>query len=202
MNKTITHRNDDKRVGQTLRAIVPQIKIKLKKMEKIAELATTSIRREIGRDLITARTLCDKTKVSFTKWLDNNFAMHQATAFRYISLAESPRSREYTSITEHLRAENPNYALPRQRVDDIDFEPAGKKILSGISTGIFVERTLTESKEKALKKKMALELVDAGYRAISIKAHSDKGGSDEVMRRLTEVRDTLKDAIQDDDIYF
>jgi hypothetical protein len=192
----------DKRVGESLRAIVPRVRVNLKKMEKIAELATTNIRREIGRDLISARTLCGKAKVSFTNWLDNNFSMHQSTAMRYISLAGSPRSREYTSITEHLRDKNPNYALPRQSVTDFENEAAGKKILSGISTGIFVERTLSESKEKGLKKRMALELVDAGYRALSIKAHADKGGSDEAMRRLTEVRATLKGAIEDDDIYF
>lgn len=187
-------------MGQTLRALVPRIRTNLKKMEVIAERATTEIRRAIGRDLVAAKKLCIGSGVDWWNWLDNNFAMARITANRYMSLANDRSS--VTSITEHLRKKSPNYALPRQSVTDIEEDMAGKKILSGISTGIFVERTLTVSKEKGLKKKMALELVDAGFRALSIKAHSDTGGSDEVMRRLTEVRTTLKDAIEDDDIYF
>lgn len=205
MKTNNTIEKTDRRVGQTLRALVPRIKGNLKRMEKIAEQVTYDLRRKIGADLRAAKKIVDSGKATehtWAEWLEKNFTMSYQSANRYISLAGVPRSSGYTSITEHLRDKNPNYALPRQSVNDFENEAATKKILSGISTGIFVERTLTVSKEKGLKKKMAIELVDAGFRALSIKAHSDTGGSDEVMRRLTEVRTALKDAIEDDDIYF
>jgi hypothetical protein len=201
MTTTMTH---NKRVAETLSAIVPRVKSNLARMERLVERATHEIRITIGRDLLKAKALIDKKGLSWPKWLKGNFALSESTANRYVYVAKqflADRSTRFTPITEQLRKRNPNYALPRRSVDEVDFEPAGKTILDGISNGIFIERTLTESKEKGLKKKMALELVDAGFRALSIKAHSDTGGSDEVMRRLSEVRAALKDAIEDGDVY-
>jgi DnaJ-class molecular chaperone len=43
-----------------------------------------------------------------------------------------------------------------------------------------------------LKYKLAMQLIDIGYKALATKFHPDKGGSRDAMSRLNEVRDRLK----------
>jgi hypothetical protein len=43
-----------------------------------------------------------------------------------------------------------------------------------------------------LKYKLAMQLIDIGYKALATKLHPDKGGSGDAMSRLNEVRDRLK----------
>jgi hypothetical protein len=70
-----------------------------------------------------------------------------------------PRTRT-RSQTEILRDRNPNVGLPRQKVNEAPI----RNILDDIDTKIFAERQQDAAKESRLKKAMALELVDAGFR--------------------------------------
>jgi DnaJ-class molecular chaperone len=40
--------------------------------------------------------------------------------------------------------------------------------------------------------KMARQLIDAGYRALALKHHPDKGGSKEAMARLVVIRNQMR----------
>jgi hypothetical protein len=198
MEKTLEKPNRE--VAETLQSIVSRVKRNLGKMQEIIKSETYNLRLEIGRDLIAARNLCQKSKITFKDWLADNFDMSSSTAYDAMKIAgSSSRSQNFTSITEHLRHHRPTYAMPRQSVGE---DSATKKILGGISNDIFFERAREASKELQVKKKMAIELVDAGFRALSIKAHTDKGGSDDAMVRLNEVRKALKNAIEDEVIDF
>ena len=44
-----------------------------------------------------------------------------------------------------------------------------------------------------LHRKLALQLIDLGYRALATRLHPDRGGSRDAMARLNVVRDELKD---------
>ena len=54
------------------------------------------------------------------------------------------------------------------------------------------ERLARAAEQPAARRKIALELISAGYKALAIKLHPDKGGSREAMILLNEVRDLLK----------
>lgn len=181
-----------------VKVLIPLIKRDLAKIERISENATYESQKACGGKLAEAKP---QVKGEWMTWLKFNFALSYDTATRYISAWESSRKKrdlKVKSITEHLRNVNPNYARPRQKVD----EPATRSIWDGIDTEVFEERQVSATKERRLKVKMAAELVEAGFRAMSHKFHADKGGSDDAMRRLEEVRTTLKEAISSNEIAF
>jgi hypothetical protein len=192
--ETLTKIQRDGTLAESLKVIVPRIKKNLKEMEKIAERATTNVRTAVGRDLNKAQKIVLGKGGNWYDWLKDNFAMSRMTANRYMSLAKD-RSQS-TSITEHLRDKNPNYALPRQSVDE---QPV-RNLLAGIDVEILLEREKSERKEQRIKKLVALELIKAGFRALSLKLHADRGGTDDAMRRLDEVRKALKEAVEDNQI--
>jgi hypothetical protein len=188
----------EQRLARPLKVLVPLIKKDLAKIERITESATYEWQVACGGKLAEAKS---QVRSEWKTWLQFNFALSYSTAMRYISAWESrKKKRDLTSksITEHLRNLNPNYALPRQKVD----EPSARSIWDGIDTEVFEERQVSSIKERRLKVKMAVELVEAGFRAMSHKLHTDKGGSDDAMRRLDEVRKTLKQAINSNEIAF
>jgi hypothetical protein len=204
MQNSKTLEKPSRELAQSLQSIATRVKRNLGKMQEIIKSETYNLRIEIGRDLISAQDLCKKGKIAFKGWLADNFDMCETEAYNAIRIAKTATpDRKFSSVTEHLRHHNPNYARPRQPVsDDGDDVADTRKILGGISDDIFFDRAKDASKELHLKKKMAIELVDAGFRALSIKAHSDTGGSDDAMRRLSEVRKALKNAIDDEVIDF
>jgi hypothetical protein len=51
---------------------------------------------------------------------------------------------------------------------------------------------LKREQERELQRKLALQLIDIGYKALASKLHPDKGGSREAMSRLNAVRERLK----------
>jgi hypothetical protein len=54
------------------------------------------------------------------------------------------------------------------------------------------QETLERAQERELQRKLGLQMIGIGYRALASKLHPDKGGSREVMMRLTAERDRLK----------
>jgi len=192
----------DRQITESLDVIVKRIKKNLALMVSIAERMTYDQQVEIGKDLLLAER---KVTGSWYRWLDKNFSMSIQTAKRYMLAARKEREkhtiagkRRFRNITEALRDTDPTYALPRHKKNE---QPI-RNIVDEIDTDIFAERQKTETKERRLKKEMALELVEAGFRALSHKFHSDKGGSDDAMRRLDEVRKILSHAITRNEITF
>jgi hypothetical protein len=61
---------------------------------------------------------------------------------------------------------------------------------------VIVDRLVAELRAQKREEKLiagvALQLIDLGYKAAAIKAHPDRGGSDEAMIRLNRARDLLK----------
>jgi hypothetical protein len=198
-NMTTTLEKKNNQIGESLSAIKARIKNNLGRMEEIAVRATYDIAIQIGKDLLKAEKLVTG---NWYDWLDANFRMSRETARRYMMLSRDSlekRSRNrHASISDALRERSAGYAQPRQRVDE---QPI-RNILDDIDTDVFAERQKTETKERRLKKEMALELVEAGFRALSHRLHSDKGGNDDAMRRLDEVRKILKQSITRNEISF
>ena len=55
--------------------------------------------------------------------------------------------------------------------------------------------SLDRAKEQATKRKLGLQLIKAGYKALATKLHPDMGGSTVAMVRLNQVRKLLKDSL-------
>jgi hypothetical protein len=70
-----------------------------------------------------------------------------------------------------------------------------REILGKIDLEALKQDALEKLQERALQRKLALSLVDIGYKALATKLHPDKGGSAEAMARLNRVRKLLQDAV-------
>ena len=57
------------------------------------------------------------------------------------------------------------------------------------------EESLTRQQEREAERKLALRLIDIGYKVLAQTLHPDKGGSRDAMARLNRVRDRLKECI-------
>lgn len=45
---------------------------------------------------------------------------------------------------------------------------------------------------QSYREEVALQVIESGYRAVAMKLHPDKGGSEQAMKELNSVRETLK----------
>jgi hypothetical protein len=60
---------------------------------------------------------------------------------------------------------------------------------------MFAQRRLSEERERTAERRLALRLIDIGYKVLSVELHPDKrGGSHEAMQRLNAVRSRLREA--------
>ena len=119
-------------------------------------------------------------------WLKRNFRLSQRSANDYMRLAALPNSQHAanSSLREALRE--------AQR-------EAQRKTAGVNGEGSWQRRLAHEQQDKLVRRQvlrqLARRLIDAGYRALSLKAHPDKGGSNEEMADLNEVRKMLKRAV-------
>jgi len=58
-----------------------------------------------------------------------------------------------------------------------------------------IQDVLARREEFLARRKLALELINAGYRALSVKLHPDRGGTQEAMSRLSDARKLLRDMV-------
>jgi hypothetical protein len=54
------------------------------------------------------------------------------------------------------------------------------------------EAAKKQTQERRAKYELGLELIDRGYKSLAKELHSDKGGTDEAMARLNDVRNHLR----------
>jgi len=190
----------DQQITESLDVITKRIQRNLALMVTIAERATYDQRIAIGKDLRKAKL--QMSHGEFLGWMERNFTQNIRTLQNYMAEAEAAQKRRASHIksqSDVLRERNPHYGMPRQKAD----EKPIRNILDGVNVRIFAERADNEVKETRLKRAMALELVEAGFRVLSHKHHPDhSGGKDDAMRRLDEVRKALKSAITNNEIAF
>jgi hypothetical protein len=119
-------------------------------------------------------------------WLRDNFNRSQTQATRYMKLAkQNLRGAKFDSVNEMERKTRRHPAgLPKEI----------RKIMEGINVDVetLSKEDINEKKEEGVLRKLARQVIDAGYRTLSLKLHPDKGGSTEAMQRLNQVRIALR----------
>jgi hypothetical protein len=118
----------------------------------------------------------------FEPWLKRNFGISARQCRLYMRLAEAENGSAlpFSSLRNFVRqTRNPNYnrykqAPPPRARAELDAE------------------LLKSTEEREAKRKLALQLINAGYKVLATQLHPDRGGSQEIMTRLNEVRDELR----------
>ena len=130
---------------------------------------------------------------SWGRWLKDNFHLSRPTANDYMRVArkveEDPSCKaSLTTIDEALgRATRTIKSVTKKNKLKALFD-----VLDDVNVEQLAEQRQSLNNEIKVRRELALQLIDLGYRAMATRLHPDRGGSREAMARLTLVRDELK----------
>jgi hypothetical protein len=189
-------------IARPLKILMPLIKEELDH----AYEAGVEYYRRVGELLQEAKFEVVRSGGSWQTWLINNFTLTERTAQRYMRLAGhlefQEAFREVQSNADPARAAGPQRKEIRILSDfthpgrDPSHRPEWVRPVTEIANRLDVPRLLREhanqAKETAIRRDLALQMIDIGFKVLSSKLHPDKGGSEEAMARLNEIRKTLK----------
>jgi hypothetical protein len=185
-----------------LNVLVPLIKDDLQQEHEAAVQASMPYRIAAGAKMIEARDGSNLKPGELYEWTKLNFNLGKDSASLYIKLAEStgygvqraiPVSKPFTSLDDFKRRglgrDVPSSGRVAREwtapVDDIA-ERARREAHR------LREAELTRAQERDAERKLALRLIDIGFKVLASELHPDKGGSRDAMSRLNRVRDRLK----------
>jgi hypothetical protein len=167
----------EKQVARPLKVLAGLIKQDLKDAEKAGEQYYCAA----GEKLIEAKSRCDHGE--FMTWVRRNFKISHRQATNYMALAEANQNG---IILPFSKITNPTYVPYESRKKRPKIERPK------INWEVLRQAEMERSQERDLQRKMALQIIDIGYKFLANKLHPDKGGSKEAMVRLNEVRTRLK----------
>lgn len=135
----------------------------------------------------------------FTDWIKKNFRCGIRNAQLYMSVARATMDlekrnavsqMEHQSLREMLREHTPNTNFGRPAKWRAEVDDNIKRARDQAKR--LEHESLTRQQEREAEKKLALQLISIGFKALASKLHPDKGGTKDAMARLGRVRDRLK----------
>jgi len=144
----------------------------------------------------------DGDNAGFYRWAERVTGKSQTTIRAWIAFGASAARKSFKTKEHHARAPKAQGGLGHQPrvlpglrrewtapVDQIArqaFEEAQR---------LAREQSLTRKQEREADRKLALRLIDIGFKVLAREPHPDKGGSRDAMARLNRVRNHLKECI-------
>jgi hypothetical protein len=183
--------NETTQVARPLNVLVPLIKEDFLKAKEAADRASHPYFQMAAEKMCEARA--QMTYSEFTSWAHRHFGIKTAQADKYLRLGKytgNYPSARVDSISDFQRriGESPRGA---ERGGASWHDPV-KQILGRVDVNTLRDTELKRADERDASRKLALQLIDIGYKALATKLHPDKGGSRDAMSRLNTVRDRLK----------
>lgn len=176
-----------------LHVLVPLIKKDLDEGREASERAGMPYYQAAGEKLIEAKPQCQG---GFEAWASRNFKITSRQAREYMNLARTTAGRQngsglpFTSLRDCIEQtrNNPNYGKSAAWHQPV------REVINKVDTDTLNLRKAEMSRieDRDAQRKLALQLIDIGYKALATKLHPDKGGSRDAMARLNQVRDRLK----------
>jgi len=178
-----------KQVVRPLRVLVPLIKEDLAQAREAVEKAGLPYYRAAGEKLLEAKEQLPHGE--FKAWVDRNFTVKYRQASLYMKLVQKSSRDDFSSLQAFRRA-NTGY---KQTVHPQVWHEPIKEAIGKVNVESLKQDALAKQEERALQRKLALSLIDIGFKALASKLHPDKGGSREAMARLNRVRELLRGAV-------
>lgn len=178
-------------VARPLSVLVPLIKEDLERIED----AGLPYKQAVGEKLSEAKRQVKHGE--WGSWLQRNFALSQTTAQRYMNFAEATKdanssNRSFSSLNDfHRQTGSSAYrSVTSKRGWHEDVKESidrAKREAERIQ-----RENLTRQQEREAEQKLALRLIEIGFKVLAKELHPDRGGSRDAMTRLNRVRDRLK----------
>lgn len=197
MSTAITH-EARKEIVRPLRILVPLIKEDLRHGQEAAQNAGLPYYRAAGEKMLEAKEQLKHGE--FKPWIVRNFKISYSHAHKYMQFAEATAgqksfAKDFSSLSDFVRkTSSPTYNYP-QTVRPQSWHDPVKKIINRVDIETLRDSELKRADEREAERRLALQLIDIGYKTLATKLHPDKGGSRDAMARLNRVRDRLKDHV-------
>jgi hypothetical protein len=181
---------DSREIARPLNVLVPLIREDL----KAAEAAGLPYYRAAGEKMIEAKGQLEHGR--FEPWIKRNFGIGIRQAQQYMKFYRTTTDMEkrietrFSTFSEAVRetTNNPNFGKPAPWRADI-----AEKVKQALEQAErWQDEALSRKQEREAERKLALQLIDIGFKALASKLHPDKGGSRDAMARLNRVRSRLK----------
>lgn len=175
--------------------LVPLIKDDLKQAQEASTRAAQPYYQAAGEKMIEAKKQLKHGE--FIPWLRRNFKIGTRAANLYMNFARATADTKIrnaippASLREavHQSSNNPNFGK------HAPWHAPVKEAIGKVNVEALKQDALEKQDERRLQRKLALDLIDIGFKALASKLHPDKGGSREAMSRLNRVRDLLRKAV-------
>lgn len=200
MTGTLTKATTNGAIARPLKVLVPLIKDDLAKAKDAAERAGLPYYQAAGEKMIEAKSQLNHGE--FTDWMKRNFDISIQHARKYMRLAEHSAGQKesadsFSSLADFVRqtAKNPSdETYGRSYGQTSAWHGSVKEVVKEIDTETLnIKREeMNRQEERDAQHKLALQLIDIGYKVLARELHPDKGGSRDAMSRLNTVRDRLK----------
>lgn len=182
-------RSESKELARPLKVLVPLIQQDIAAAKQAAEEASTEHFCNAGDKMIEAKL--QMSQKEFGPWVKLHFNRSLRQAYEWINLAEERKQgRTYATVRESVQKtrKNPNYGKGasyhkpvREELRDVDVRTLNLR-----------KAALEREKEREAERKLAIQLINIGYKVLATKLHPDRGGSEVAMTRLNHVRDKLR----------
>lgn len=186
------------RLARPLKVLIPLIKEDLQHGKEAAERAGMPYYQAAGEKLLEAKSQLKHGE--FMPWVSRHFniKIHQANTYMALAkhlVAENVSANTFSSLSDFQREtgrKQPDYNTFASRKPEWQ-EPV-REVVNRVDTETLnLKRDeLRRAEEREAQRKLALQLIDIGYKVLARTLHPDKGGSREAMARLNAVRDRLK----------
>lgn len=125
------------------------------------------------------------------RWLSQHFALSSRQALRYMTLARHHG--------EAKSAPGGGYGSLKEAIGEPQHRPKEAwrgvfQAVQRVDTEALQREARSRAAEQQTRVKLALQMIDVGYKALATRLHPDRGGSRDAMARLNDVRDQLKEA--------
>ena len=186
----------DNEVARPLSTLISLIKTKLREAGEAAEQAMRPYWQELGELFLEAKGQFD-TASEFYEWATRHFGIGERQVQKYVQTAvtvEPIRRARGETLSDAIRSVG---GSPRG-------SPRGGHREWTAPVGDIAERArreaerireaeLTRQQEREAEQKLAMRLIDIGYKVLAKELHPDKlGGDRDAMARLNRVRDRLR----------
>lgn len=189
--------SEGQQVARSLKVLASLIKEDLAHGAKAAEAASAPFFIAAGAKLDEAKGQMPHSE--FKVWVRKNFKFGERQAQMYISLHTATlsleqrsalRLRSDMSFREAVQELTPNKNYGKKAAWRENAQENIRKAKEDASR--LEEETLTRRQEREAMRKLALQLIDIGYKALASKLHPDRGGPKDAMVRLNRVRKHLQ----------
>jgi hypothetical protein len=179
------------------KVLAPMIKDDLKQARVAVEKAGTPFYQSAGEKLIEAKAQLERG--TFMAWVKENLRINQRTANQYMELARKMANgnaipgddEEELSLRAAIRKHTGNKNFGKAAGWQADIKDNVQRARAEAAR-LAVEEHLSRSDERDAEKKLALRLIDIGFKVLVKELHPDRGGTKDAMSRLSRVRERLK----------